>query len=319
MAGEGVGRDHAADGKAAPHPLADRHHVGFDAIVIDAPHRAGPSEARQHLVRDEERAMIFRNGLDRAQEPRRRNDVARRSLDWLDDDRGDLARRLVADHIAKIFRARDAALGIAKLQGTTIAVGVGREILAGQEWAEVMLELAAQEPEHAAGLAVKGTPEPEDLVLARRRLREAQRCLDGFRAAGKELDARQALGRDRCQQLEEPRACLRREAAERQALDLSLERLDVVRVAMPHAPDPDTRDEIDVLVAVLVDERAAFPAGDGETGIEREGLQARRHVALLSRDDLTRAWSHLATRGHRVAPVNRSTRCSAIRSAASSR
>src|SRR5258708_31459854 len=113
-----------------------------------------------------------------------------------------------------------------------------------------MLELAAQKAEHAAGLPVKPAPEPEDLVLARRCLGEAQRRFDGLRAAREELDAREPRGRERRQQLEESCARFRGEAAERQALDLSLEALDVVRVTIADAPDPDSRDEIDGFVAV---------------------------------------------------------------------
>ena len=83
-------------GKPAAHALADRHDVGHDAVVLDPPHRARAAEARDHLVGDEERAVIFRDGLDRAQEPGRRNHVARGALDRLDDDRGDRAAGLVA-------------------------------------------------------------------------------------------------------------------------------------------------------------------------------------------------------------------------------
>src|SRR5207237_9568026 len=134
------------------------------------------------------------------------------------------------------------------------------------------------------------------LVLAGGRLREAQRRLHGLRAAGEELDTRQALGGECCQQLQESCARLRREAAERQALDLSLQRVDVVRMTVTDAPDPDTCDEIDELVAVLVDERASFAPSDGKAGVEREGLQARRDVALLARDDRPGARPHLAAR-----------------------
>ena len=57
-------------------------------------------------------------------------------------------------------------------------------------------------------------------------------------------------------------------------------------MAVTDAPDPDAGDEIDVLVAVLVDERSAFATSDGETRIEREGLEAGGDVALLSRHDV---------------------------------
>ena len=62
----------------------------------------------------------------------------------------------------------------------------------------MVLEIAAEQAENAPGLAVEAAPEAEDFVLARRRLREAERGLDGLRAAGKELNAREARGREGC-------------------------------------------------------------------------------------------------------------------------
>src|SRR5205814_9820053 len=67
--------------EAAAHPLADRHDVGHDAVVVRAPHRARAAEARQHLVRDEEGVVLLGDGLDRAQEAGRRHDVAGGALE----------------------------------------------------------------------------------------------------------------------------------------------------------------------------------------------------------------------------------------------
>ena len=61
--------------------------------------------------------------------------------------------------------------------------------------------------------------------------------------------------------VEEPGARLRREAAEGQPLYLLLQRLDVVGMAVADAADADAGDEVDVLVAVLVDQRRAAAAG----------------------------------------------------------
>jgi hypothetical protein len=191
-----------------------------------------------------------------------------------------------ADHVAQILGAGDAAPGVLQLQGATVAVRVRRQILTGKKRAEVVLEVAAEEPEHAASLAVKPTPEPQHLVLARRGLRETEGGLDGFGAAGEELDSRQAGRGERGEELEEAGARLRGEAAEGHTLDLPLQRRHVVRVAVTDAADPDARDEVDVLVAVLVDQRAALAARHGKPGIERERLQARRDMTMLSRDDL---------------------------------
>src|SRR5262249_60241510 len=86
------------------------------------------------------------------------------------------------------------------------------------------LEPAAEQRHPAAGLAVEAAPEREPLALARRGVREPQRRLDGLGAAGEHLDAREALGGDRREQVEESGTRLGREAAERDALDLALER-----------------------------------------------------------------------------------------------
>src|SRR4029453_6610822 len=131
-----------------------------------------------------------------------------------------------------------------------------------QKRPEMVLEVAAEETENAAGLPVEAPPEAEHLVLACGGLREPQGGFHRFGAPGEQLDARQPLRRQRGQSLQEPRTRLRGEASERQPLDLTLERLDVVGVAVADAADSDAGDEVDVLVAVLVDELAAFAAGD---------------------------------------------------------
>ena len=180
-----------------------------------------------------------------------------------------------------------------------------------------MLEVAAEERQDAARLAVEAAPEPDDLRLGGRRLREPQRGLHRLRAARVHLDAREPLGRDRGQELEEPRARLGGEAPEGQALHLTLERLDVVRMAVADAADGDPRDEVDVLVAVLVDQRAARAAGHRQARLEREGLAAGRLEPALALDDRLRARPRLSA--HRRPPRKRSARWAAIRGAASSR
>src|SRR5947207_13328561 len=103
----------------------------------------------------------------------------------------------------------------------------------------MMLEVAAEERRRAARLAVEAPPEPDDLRLGSRRRREPQRGLHRLRAARVHLDAREPLGRDGGQELEEPGARLGGEAPEGQALHLALERLDAVRVAMADAADAE--------------------------------------------------------------------------------
>src|SRR5512144_1770899 len=301
--GQGVGGDHAGEREAASHPLAHRHDVGHDALVVGAPHRAGAAEPGDHLVGEEQRPVIAGHRLDRAQEAVGRDDVARGALDRLHDDRGDLPRGLVADDVAHVLGARDAAVRIAELERAAVAVGVGRRVLAGQERTLVMLEVAAEQAEDAAGLAVEAAPEPDDLLSPGRGLGQAQAGLHRLRAAREELDAREALRSDLRHQLEEARAGLGGEAAEGEPLRLALERLDVVRVAVADAADRDARDEVDVLVAVLVPQPAAAAAGHGQPRVEGEGLVAGGDVAGLAGHDLARARADLARRAHRASPA----------------
>ncbi len=252
--------------------------------------------------------MLLRDGGDGPEKALWRDDVARGALDGLDDDRGDLARRLIADHVSDVLRAGDPTVRIAEPERAAVAVGIGREVLAGQEGSQMVLELAAEQAQDPARLAVEAAPEAEDLLFARRRLRQPQSRFHGLRAAREELDACEPLRSEGGEELEEPRPRFRREAAEGQRLDLPLQRLDVVGMAVPDAADGDARDEVDVLVAVLVDERRALAPSHRQAGVQREGLKARRDVPLLPRHDLPRARADLPARRHRSPPSNRRAR-----------
>ena len=180
---------------------------------------------------------------------------------------------------------------------------------------------------------MKGARVSDELVFLRRRLCEAEGRLDSLRSAGEELDASQAGRRDAREQLEKPRPHLRREAPEGQPLELFLQPRDVVRVAVPDASHGDAGDKVDVRVAVLVVETAAVAAGHRETRIEGEGLEPRRHVAALLREDLPRSGTDgslldlvrfIGCVGHSGTPIwtwprNRAARYEAIRSEATSR
>src|SRR5213596_1008617 len=296
--GDRVRGDHAGERKSPAHALADGHDVRNHAVVLRAPHGTGPAESRQHLVGDQERPVLARDRLDRAKEPLGRHHVAGRALDGLDDDRADLAGSLVADDLAEELGARDPTVRIAELERAAVAVGVRRQVPARREGSQVVLELAPEEGEHAGGLAVEPAPKPDDLRLAGGGTAEPQARLDGLRAAGEHLDAREAVRRDRGEQLEELGPCLGGEAPEGQPLDLPLEGLDVVRMAVADAPDPDPGDEVDVLVAVLVDEGRARAAGHRQLGHEGKGLAPRRDVPPLLGHDALRPRTDLPPLGH---------------------
>ena len=77
------------------------------------------------------------------------------------------------------------------------------------------------------------------------------------------------------------------EAAEGRPLELLLEALDVVRMAVADAADGDAGDEIEIFVAVDVGDRAALGVVDDDLREERDRLQPRRHdLRLLGEDRL---------------------------------
>ena len=77
---------------------------------------------------------------------------------------------------------------------------------------------------------------------------------------------------------------------------------------MADATHGDAGDEVDVLVAVLVDQRAVDAAGHREAGVEGEALGARSEVAPFLGDDLLRARTDFTTLCQRLPPENRRAR-----------
>src|SRR2546427_3635561 len=69
-------------------------------------------------------------------------------------------------------------------------------------------------------------------------------------------------------------------------------------MAVADAPDPDPGDEVDVLVAVLVDEGRARAAGHRQPGHEGKGLAPRRDVPPLLGHDALRPRTDLPPLGH---------------------
>src|SRR5713226_4196142 len=172
----------------------------------------------------------------------------------------------------------------------------------------MMLEVAAEQAEHPACLAVETAPEADDLTLARGRLGEPERGLHGLGAPREHLDAGEPFRGQGREHLEEARPRLRGEAAEGELLHLPLERLDVVRVAVADRAHGDARDEIDVLLPVLVDESCALPARHGQARVEGEALHAGSSDAALALDDGPGARAGLAMLGHLMSSRKRAAR-----------
>ena len=95
-------------------------------------------------------------------------------------------------------------------------------------------------------------------------------------------------GSGRGDALEELGARLRREAAEGRPLELLLEARDIARMRMAEAADRDAGDEVEILVAVDVGDRAALRMVDDDLREERDRLQAGRHRLRLVLEDRLR-------------------------------
>src|ERR1700733_13807225 len=211
------GRSDSAQGKAAANALADRHDVGLQPKVIGGPHLAGAAEADQNLVGDEKRARLRRDLAHRVDEVVRRNHVARRSLHRLDDDRRELALRVVLDDIAQVLGAGQAARRMLQVERTAVAIRIGRMMHARRKRPLMVAIAAAEHADDALALAVEAALEADELELLGHRLGEPERRLDRLGAARKQLEMSEALRQERGDKLEEARPRLGGEAAERRS------------------------------------------------------------------------------------------------------
>ena len=125
-------------------------------------------------------------------------------------------------------------------------------------------------------------------LRARVRLRESQRRLYRFRAAGIELRAVDVSGRELREHPDQYRAILGREAADVHLRDLLLHRGDVLRMRVAEARDADAGHEVDEPIAIDVEEQRALAMINADLAEERKALRARREMLLLLVEDLTR-------------------------------
>ena len=256
--------------------------------MFRSPHFPGAAEADQDLVGDEQRAGLGRDLAHRVDEVVRRNDVAGRALHRLDDDRGDLALRVVLDDIAQMLGAGDAAGRILKVERAAVTIGVGTVVHARREWPLMVAIGPAEKPDHALRLAVEAAPEADELELLGGRLREPEGRLDRFRAAREKLEMREPFRQRRSDALEELRAGFGGETAEGDAFELLLEPRDIARMRVAEAADSDAGDEVEIFVAVDVGDRAALRVVDDDLREERDRLQAGRHRLRLAVEDRLR-------------------------------
>ncbi len=155
--------EHAANrDEAAGEGLGNADHVRIETPVLEREEAPGPSQARLHLIADEQRVVLATRCLGGGEVALRR-DVHALSLNRLDDERGDvLARELGPQRVA-----------IAERHG----------LASRDERPEPLAEvLVAVEGQRAEGEAVKGVLGVEDAGSPGRRSRELDRALDGLGA-----------------------------------------------------------------------------------------------------------------------------------------
>ena len=117
-------RDRAERRVAAGDPLAHRDHVRHDAPAVDRERRAGPPEAGDDLVHDEEDAVAVADlAHEREVVVRRCDRAAHGRDDRLRDEGGDAAGARIEDRPLEL---RGIALAAAVVVGRRAAVAVGR-------------------------------------------------------------------------------------------------------------------------------------------------------------------------------------------------
>ena len=191
-----------------------------------------------------------------------RNDVARRTLHRLHDDRCNFVLCLVLDDIAQMIGAGQSAGRILKLPGAAIAVRIRRQMHSGWKRTLMVAVAATQQTDHACRLAVIAAPKTDELEFLRDRLGKTKGCLDGLRAAGKKLYVSDAFGEQATDKLEEAGACFGREAAESGACELLADALDIMGVAVANAAHRNARNKVEIFVPIDVVNRAALRAID---------------------------------------------------------
>ena len=171
--------------------------------------RAEAAEAGDHLVEDEQDAMLVADRAEALEIAPGRGQDAGRSSHRLDDHRGDLAGAALGDDAQEVVRQLGAMLGLTAREGVALGiVGVAEVIDLGQQGSEggavigdpadrkaaeidpVIAALAPDQP-HALGLAAGDVIGAGDL----------QRGVSGLASGIDEEDVAYAVGEDACQRL----------------------------------------------------------------------------------------------------------------------
>ena len=248
-------------------------------MVVDREHPPGSTEARLHLVGDEQDAVTAAHVDDPLDEPCRCGDVAALAEHRLEDRR----RRLVGrGH-------RLEQVGEPEQRGVDLGVGIGgkgvgvrRDVDAGGQRAVAgaVRRLGGGHRHGEMGAAVEAAREHDHVRALRRLLRQLHRRLGdlgtGVRVEERVDARRRDLGESRRQRLEQivgVAVDLRVDEPFRLALDGG----DDMRVRVPGRGDGDAGREIEVLLPVGREDPRALAVRDLEVGdLEPDRSEVRR-------------------------------------------
>ena len=193
VVGDLVAHDRAAQGHVAGgHALRERHDVRDDPFVVGSEPLPGPAESGHDLVEHEEDPVLV---AERAQAPQvtiGRDEDAGRSGDRLDDDRGDVLRALVPDHL---FDMSERLLHVVA-EDRAVRIRIEEVHDAGDAGFGGPAAVVAAERHRALRLAVERAPLCQDLVPLGEETRDLDRVLVRLAAAGRKDRLRKVAGRD---------------------------------------------------------------------------------------------------------------------------
>lgn len=182
--------------------FGDRHQVRLDAFAFAREERAGAAEAGDDFIGDEKNIELAAGFAHRFQPALGRHDHTARTLDRLAEKRGDVVRAEFRDlRFERLHRRRDERGVI----GVIVAVRVRRRnvMLRRQRQIEVAMERGQRSEARAdRRRAVIAALQRDEMLLrgAARRVvvvrDEAQRGIDGIRAAEREIHVLQRCGRE---------------------------------------------------------------------------------------------------------------------------
>ena len=125
--------DHARERQTAGDRLRDDHEVGLDVEVLHREHPGGPPEARLHLVRNQDDAVLVADPAQPLDELGGRRDEPALPLLRLEHDRGDVLRRHVRDE--EPLERGERGSGV----GPSVCIRIRRAVHLGRERPEVLL------------------------------------------------------------------------------------------------------------------------------------------------------------------------------------